>query len=141
MKTCPDCGVKPGELHELGCDVERCSLCGNQKISCECFYKVNKVDPDDFENVEYNDPDHPEIKRMEANFNTEIDKYGGRLPWTGEWPGIDACQEFNLYAYCVKRKGWIPCSKDHPNASEDLNKLHTVAKWNKVSRKWELRKN
>ncbi len=40
--TCHDCGVKQGELHDLGCDMERCAHCGRQWISCGCKNKVEK---------------------------------------------------------------------------------------------------
>jgi hypothetical protein len=36
LSLCPDCGVKPKELHQPGCDVERCPDCGRQIIGCAC---------------------------------------------------------------------------------------------------------
>lgn len=102
METCHDCAVLPGELHEIGCDVERCMNCGRQAISCDCSDK----------------------EFLKA----------GRAPWSGEHPGLDQCRDFNIYAKLILGKGWIPCSKDDPDAREDLNTLSTYP-WSKELRK------
>ena len=35
-RLCHDCSAKEGELHQYGCDMERCPFCGGQLISCGC---------------------------------------------------------------------------------------------------------
>lgn len=35
---CGDCNSSFGETHHLGCDIERCSICHGQFISCDCDY-------------------------------------------------------------------------------------------------------
>lgn len=41
--NCHDCRVKEGQLHKLGCDMERCPRCGGQLISCGCFKDFDKL--------------------------------------------------------------------------------------------------
>ncbi len=36
LQDCHDCDAKPGEIHEDGCDVERCSVCRGQRLQCKC---------------------------------------------------------------------------------------------------------
>lgn len=39
-QICHDCRCKEGELHMLGCDMEKCPFCGGQLISCNCRYEL-----------------------------------------------------------------------------------------------------
>lgn len=40
---CGDCGVEPGGWHHVGCDLEPCSLCRGQLISCSCGDPADEV--------------------------------------------------------------------------------------------------
>jgi len=34
LEKCPNCSVAPGQPHLADCDIERCSICGAQAVSC-----------------------------------------------------------------------------------------------------------
>jgi hypothetical protein len=103
LRNCGDCGAKPGEFHEHGCDVERCALCGGQAICDNCVYELNGMPMATLEE------EHPEIygggptAEMYEVYDAIVEKAGGRLPWTGLWPGSMMLEQ--SVAYGSRRKG------------------------------------
>lgn len=56
-----------------------------------------------------------------------------RIPWQGEWPGVADCRRLGWYAKRNRNgAGWVPCDKDDPEATEDLNRLYVDAVWDKT---------
>jgi hypothetical protein len=135
-RDCHDCKVKPGEPHKGGCDVERCPLCGGQLLTCSCIYELSGLKRDCLEK------DHPDIYEngptveMYMKLDIEFDKVGGRLPWTGIWPGVEECVEFGWYSKRA-RIGYRRCGPFDVGAGPDLSRLVSEGIWSRQKRRWE----
>jgi hypothetical protein len=90
-RRCPDCGVMPGGLHHMGCDVERCNACGGQALSCGYCVK--------------DEEDVPETHRTR---------------WTGEWPGVVECRELGFWCRDVYKDTGLPIKKGDFARARDL---------------------
>lgn len=133
---CPDCGVKRGQVHQPGCDVERCPFCGGQMIVCHCPYAYFGFNIDTLEEK------HPDI--FANGLPDELmEKYEEHLrphlmAWDGVWPGVLECREYGFWCKWVEGKGWQKCSEDDPDASEDLNELAARSHWDKEKKRYML---
>ena len=65
-----------------------------------------------------------------------------RIPWSGDFHGCEDCRKYDLWAKFVKGKGWVPCDKREPGATEDLNTLVSSPdfEWDKDKKRW-MKKN
>lgn len=86
--------------------------------------------------------DHPEIysggptAEMYAKLDAETARYGGRLPWSGEYPFLEDAARLGFYCFWRQEGGWEKCVAEHPLAKPDLNELYRVGRWDRRSRTW-----
>jgi hypothetical protein len=81
ITTCPDCGVRTGELHELFCTKERCPFCGGQLMSCDCIRNVLKLSEEECRALdEYVDDSVPPLSDTMRRWREALDRQG-RVPF------------------------------------------------------------
>lgn len=106
--TCGDCGVKEGQIHADGCDMERCAFCGHQRITCGCelqqFYPGYRRDhfPENFAAMT------KEERAASAGLPLRVYEYGLPAHQLAEWRRIEAGKgrtPFILYPNICRRCG------------------------------------
>ena len=108
---CRDCGISVGDYHLDDCDVETCSECGTQKLSCQCV----QISP-------------PVPWLGYSSYEEAAKRLGFYCYWDSSGRGDPD-----------KNYGWVTVDKDHPKATLDLNRVLRDCVWNKMKRKWELK--
>jgi hypothetical protein len=51
---------------------------------------------------------------------------------------VTECREFGWFARLVPGTGWVPCAAGEPGATEDLNRLHVSARWDRKRKRFVL---
>lgn len=75
---------------------------------------------------------HTGGQRIQCN---DRDHDCGTHAWDGVWPGTEEAVEYGFYSYFDN--GWHMCGPEHPQASPNLNLLHTgMARWDRDQRRW-----
>src|SRR5262245_44934939 len=81
IQTCPDCGVRTGELHDLFCLKERCPFCGSQLASCDCSRNVLKLSDSERQALdEYIDDSVPPLSDIIQRWREAL-AATGRIPF------------------------------------------------------------
>src|SRR5688572_23336365 len=81
IETCPDCGVRNGEIHDLFCTKERCPFCGGQLIACDCIDGVLSLTDSERRALdEYIDASVPPLSDIMRRWRDALAKKG-RVPF------------------------------------------------------------
>ncbi|MBS0262306.1 MAG: ankyrin repeat domain-containing protein [Planctomycetes bacterium] len=79
--TCPDCGVRAGELHQLFCTRERCPFCRGQLCACDCAGTILQLTAAEQRVLDdYVDDTVPPLSQIRQRWRETLEKTG-RIPF------------------------------------------------------------
>lgn len=106
-EKCYECRVSVGALHKLGCDIERCSCCHGQLVSCGCMEVEHPgwIEDEDEDGVFWRPPDNIR-ERWSGILYEEEQEVAIRDRMFVRFGGIGI--------------GWIPCKHSHPEAKPSV---------------------
>lgn len=127
---CRDCGVKPGEPHEDGCCVARCTECGEQEFMNFCELAPTVWDEKE-EDWAYEDPN-----------------WGKGQIWTGTHPGLAEAEQYGFYVKWTMGKWpeapgrWMlwdkPPEEGEENVQADVEAFLNLGYWDKEKQMFQI---
>jgi hypothetical protein len=117
-EACPDCGAAINQVHASGCDVERCTVCGGQRLSCECA-RTTAHDPWE---ARWRGEWPGALECRERGWYAKF----FRAEELDELRASDPAELARLMALPARPTTvgrWVACDAGEPGAIEDLNRL------------------
>lgn len=119
-ESCPECGVRIGNYHRPGCEIERCAFCGELLLACgHGHYRIDRRSGAMVKN------EHP----------IPLDD---REPYAGYWWCVRETIQANLWSRYV-RGTWRQCAEDHPKAQPDLARFLKLHRWSRRAKRYVKR--
>jgi hypothetical protein len=112
QEQCPECGTGLGQPHAAGCDVPRCTVCGQQRLGCSCGWV--EIEPERWIGTMYAQDTRV---ALEQGFFCRCLIQDPDEQWrSASWhETLEARKQGRPHQF------WVPCGPHDAGASPDLN--------------------